>query len=324
MSVKKDIEILSGSISSGNTFFDICREIALPKWTGMLVIKAGKTKYNFYFREGEIIYSENSLEKTESKILEMIRRADLVSRETLSSSEKKKSKVMRTLLEILVEEGHVSMLLYSRVISTLIRLNILKAMLLKKGEYKFLERKTIREVHGVKPVSVLDINNIASVVDSYPAETKKILKNWYNNVSETKEGHYLVKNKSFLQSFLAREIDFLSFMAKAVPDYAKKEWQMQGLFGSFSAFQTILIYMFRSLAVFGIALFLYLVFMTGAFSAVKNPRSVEEFYFFKVKLTSSMISLETGSEPDKEQLIMSGLLTEKDIEISGIKDNNKP
>ena len=89
MSVKKDIEILSGSISSGNTFFDICREIALPKWTGMLVIKAGKTKYNFYFREGEIIYSENSLEKTESKILEMIRRADLVSRETLSSSEKK-------------------------------------------------------------------------------------------------------------------------------------------------------------------------------------------------------------------------------------------
>ena len=96
-------ELMSGSFS-GSSFFQVCSEISLPKLTGTLSVKTGKTEFRFYFRQGDIIYSENSKEKTELKILEIIKYSGLISRETFVNSEKKKSKMMRTLLEILVED----------------------------------------------------------------------------------------------------------------------------------------------------------------------------------------------------------------------------
>lgn len=314
--------LLSGSLSD-SSFFDIFREISLPKWTGTLVVKASKTEYRFYFRKGDIIYSENSKEKTELKILEIIKNSGLISRDTFVRSEKKKAKLMRTLLEILIEDGHVSMLLYTKVISAAVRLNILKMLLLKKGTYTFSERKTIREVHGVKPVSMLDIKDISSLTEKYPEQMKKVLRSFYRFVSETEKDHFLAKNKSVLQNYLICDIDFFTFIDKVVSGYADGKWQIQNRFYSTATIQVLLLYIFRAFVLAGVVVFLYLSAYTGAFKGKREERSVEIFYFFKIDLISSLIELETGTPPDKKQLLMSGFLKEEEIELSRTKENTR-
>ncbi|HDT11354.1 MAG TPA: hypothetical protein ENN58_01305 [bacterium] len=149
---------------------------------------------------------------------------------------------------------------------------------------------------------------------------KKILENLYRDVSETKKDHFLAKNKSVLQNYLICEIDFFTFVNKTVTSYANGEWQFQGWFNSAVMLQSLLLYTFRTFVLAGVLVFLYLAVMTGAFKRKKEERSVEIFYFFKVDMISSLIEMETGTTPDRKQLLLSGLLKEEEIELSEAKD----
>jgi hypothetical protein len=307
-------ELLSGNLEE-TSFFDVCREIALPKWTGILKVEAGKIKHLFYFKKGDIIYSENSKEKTEEKILDMVRRSGLISRETFSTSEKKKAKLMRTLLEILVEDGHVSMLLYSKIISATVRMNVLKAILLRKGKYSFTERKSIREVHGVKLVQILEIRDVATLVDSHPKSFKKITESFYNYVQESDKDFFISENKTVLQNYLLCEIDFFKFIDKAVTGLTENKWKIKGKCFSLPALQTASLYIFRTFVAAGVLFFLYLALITGSFKRTREPRSVKDFYYFKVNLISSLLEFQSGEVPREEQLIKSGLVREEEIDI---------
>ncbi len=320
--VNKPKELLSGSLDK-DSFFDICREISLPKWTGVLVVKSSKTEFRFYFKKGEIIYSENSRQKTEEIILEMIRNSGLISRETISSSEKKKSKLMRTLLEILVEDGHVSMLLYSKIISAAVKMNVLDALVLKKGKYSFTERSVIREVHGVKIISILEIRDVANIVESHNHSFKKVTGNFFNYVGKTEKDCFLKENKTIFQNYLMCEIDFFKFVNQTVTGLSEKKWEITGKFFSLPVMQTMILYLFRFFVILGVFTFLYLAFITGSFEKRTGPVSVKDFYFFKANLVSSLLELETGSVPDKDELVKSGLLSLEEVDMAGISDKKK-
>jgi len=315
-------ELLSGSFSE-TSFFDVCREIALPKWTGTLVVKESKREYRFYFKDGEIIYSEDSSEKTEVKIFEIIRNSGLISRETFVNCEKKKAKVMRSLLEILIEDGHVSMLLYSKVISAVVRVNIIKMLLLKKGSYSFFEKKIMREVHGVRPVSVLDIRDISTIADNHRKELGKVIKNFYRHILNVDKNSFLSEKKSLLQNYLVCEIDFFTFITKSVEGLSERKWKMQGIFSSIGVLQTATLYIFRGFVFLGVLVFLYLALVTGAFKDKKEPRSVEDFYFFKVEMIALMLEFESGKKPSVEMMLQSGMLSQEEINISRFSGKEK-
>ncbi|HQN72657.1 MAG TPA: DUF4388 domain-containing protein, partial [bacterium] len=270
--------VLSGSIQN-TSFFDILRDIALPKYSGMLKIKTGKKEYRYYFKEGIIIYAENSIERMDQLILSTIKQAEIVSRETVVKCEKMKSKLMKSLLEILIEEGHVSMLLYSKIISAAVRMNILEGFFARKGIYSFELRNSVREVHGVKSVDIRSVQQLASMSDEKLKTVKKILLSMNCDILTNKDAAYFSVNKSFLQNFLVTEIDFIQYISKAAEDFLSGGWTMRSRFATPVILKTGVLYLFRTFVLAGIFVFLYLATMTTTFETRKQHRSVKDFYF---------------------------------------------
>jgi len=322
--IKKKIAVptqeIEGNLSE-SSFFDIMRDIALPKLTGILRITFSRKTYRFYFRGGVLIYSENSRERTEKKVLKIVRNSGLISRETFVKSEKKKSTMLRSLLEILIDQGHVSMLLYSKIINTVLRMNIVDVMLAKKGAYCFEEKKSIREVHGVRTVDIKAVQVVSSCLDKQENRKAmaKVMKNLYGNVTEKTDADYLTVGKPFIQNFFATEIDFLKYISKATQDYAKGAWTVQSKLSSSKTINALTLYFFRAFVFLGIFFFLYLATMTNTFKVEKEHRSIKDFYFFKVSLLTSLVSFETGEKPSVERTVESGLLSEEDVKHSGYK-----
>lgn len=313
--------VLSGSIQN-TSFFDILRDIALPKYSGMLKIKTGKKEYRYYFKEGIIIYAENSIERMDQLILSTIKQAEIVSRETVVKCEKMKSKLMKSLLEILIEEGHVSMLLYSKIISAAVRMNILEGFFARKGIYSFELRNSVREVHGVKSVDIRNAQQLASMSDEKLKTVKKILLSMNCDILTNKDAAYFSVNKSFLQNFLVTEIDFIQYISKAAEDFLSGGWTMRSRFATPVILKTGVLYLFRTFVLAGIFVFLYLATMTTTFETRKEHRSVKDFYFFKISLLSSLMSFENGNETDTKDLIRSGMITEHEVDLSGLEKND--
>ncbi len=312
--------VVEGNLSD-TTFFDIMREIALPKMTGVLRVEIGRRTYRFYFRSGTLIYSENSRERTEKKVLKMVRRSGLITRDTFVIAEKKKSHMLKSLLEILIDQGHVSMLLYSKIINTVLRMNIADVMLAKKGKYSFEEKKSIREVHGVRTVDIQMVQTLSSTIDT--KENKKaavfIIKHLYSNVSDNSGANYLSVDKPFIQNYLITEQDFLKYMSKAAEDYAKGKWKMQSRLLSSRTISAATLYFFRAVVFAGICVFLYLATMTNTFKVDKEHRSIKDFYFFKVSLLTALVSFESGGTPSVEKTVETGLLKKDEVIRSGYK-----
>lgn len=313
--------VLSGSIQN-TSFFDILRDIALPKYSGMLKIKTGKKEYRYYFKEGIIIYAENSIERMDQLILSTIKQAEIVSRETVVKCEKMKSKLMKSLLEILIEEGHVSMLLYSKIISAAVRMNILEGFFARKGNYSFELRNSVREVHGVKSVDIRNAQQLASMSDEKLKTVKKILLSMNCDILTNKDAAYFSVNKSFLQNFLVTEIDFIQYISKAAEDFLSGGWTMRSRFATPVILKTGVLYLFRTFVLAGIFVFLYLATMTTTFETRKQHRSVKDFYFFKISLMSSLMSFESGNETDTKDLIRSGMILEHEFDLSGTEKSD--
>lgn len=322
--IKKNISIptidIEGNLSD-ITFFDVMREIALPKLTGILRIEVSRRTYRFYFRDGTLIYSENNRDRTEKKVLKMVKNSGLITRETFVKAEKKKSKMLKSLLEILIDQGHVSMLLYSKIINTVIRLNIIDAMIAKKGKYSFEAKKSIREVHGVRAVDIKLVQTLSSCIDSNGNKkaVSYIVKRLYSNVSENAGADYLSIDKPLIQNFLITEQDFLKYISKAAEDFSKGEWKLQSKLMSSRTISTATLYFFRAFVFSGICVFLYLATMTNTFRVEKEHRSIKDFYFFKVSLLKSLDSFETGKKPNIERTVQSGMLSKDEVKRSGYK-----
>lgn len=322
-SSKQPAIILSGNISEKN-FLSIFEELSTKKLSGILKVAFSNKEYRFYFRDGIIAYSENSKVRTDELVLEMIKSSGLITRDTIVKSEGKKSKIMKSLLEILIEEGHVSMVLYSKIISTTVRKNIIEAAFLTQGTFTFESRSAVREVHGVRPVEYATARIYSNISEKKIKSVTKILKNIYYNITENHGAEYLSLNKPFFQNYLITETDFLEYISKAADDMATGGWTFQNKFKTAKVADTALRYLFRTFVFLFICTFLYLATMTTTFQGKKEHRSVKDFYFFKISLLSSLYNFETGETPDLEKMVLNSLITRKEIELSGIENKKEP
>lgn len=313
---------MSGEIQEKG-FFELFEDISQRKLSGVLKITLSKKhEYRFYFREGMIVYSENSRVRTDELILDMIKGSGLVTRDTIVKSEGRKSKIMKSLLEILIEEGHVSMLLYSKIISTTARINIMEAALVSKGTYSFEHRNSVREVHGVRPVEYAGVT-VLKTTDSNKIKTvKKILRSLYFNVTANNGADYLSSKKPFLQNYLITELDFIEYVNRAAEDLLAGKWNIENRFTTAKVLDTAARYTFRAFLFSALCTFLYLATMTATFAVKKEHRSVRDFYFFKISLLSSLYTFETGEQADIDKLILNSLVTKEEAEHSGIKDRS--
>ena len=277
---------------------DVLTEASIQGLTGILKLKVMRNEYYFYFVKGSLIYSSNKKTNMDKTVLDIIKYSGFISREKLLACEKQKSKAMKTTLEMLIDEGFVSMLLYSKVISLAMRINVINAMLETDGNYSFEIKAKVDSVHGVRPISVTHLKSISTLIEENRAAVKEVNSSLYSEIYKCSGTTYLKPNQSFLHNAVTADSDYLKFFAVAVTDFIDKKWSFPSFLLKDKLLNSIAIYTFRTLVVIGLCIFLYLAIMTTAFDLTHEEISGNDFYFVRGKLTES---LQNFQESDKHK-----------------------
>lgn len=267
---------------------DAFTEASILGLTGILKLKVMRNEYYFYFVKGSLIYSSNLKKTMDQTVLDIIKYSGFISREKLLKCEKEKSKAMKTILEMLIDEGFVSMLLYSKVISLAMRTNVIEAMLETEGNYSFEIKTKIESVHGVRPISITQLKPISTLIEENRAAVKEVAASLYSEIDKCNGATYLKANQSFLHNAITADLDYLKFFSVAVTDFIDKKWSFPSFFLKDKLLNSIAVYTFRTLIVIGLCTFLYLAIMTTTFDIKNEEISGKDFYFLRGKLTESL------------------------------------
>lgn len=277
---------------------DVFTEASISGLTGILKLKVTRNEYYFYFVKGSLIYSSNMKKTMDQKVLEIIKYSGFISREKLMRCEKQKSSAMKTILEMLIDEGFVSMLLYSKVISLAMRINVINAMLETDGNYNFEIKAKIDPVHGVRPIQISHIKPISNLIEENRAAVKEVAGSLYSEIDKCPGAPYLKPNQSFLHNAITDESDYLKFFAVAVTDFIDKKWSFPSFFLKDKLLNSIAVYTFRTFVVIGLCIFLYLALMTTTFDLKNEEFSGKDFFFIRGKITESLQNFRTVDKQD--------------------------
>lgn len=296
---KSTVKIAFAGEIRDKKLIDAFTEASILGLTGILKLKVSRNEYYFYFVKGSLIYSSNMKKTMDQTVLEIIKYSGFISREKLIKCEKEKSKAMKTILEMLIDEGFVSMLLYSKVISLAMRTNVIEAMLETEGNYSFEIKTKIESVHGVRPISITQLKPISTLIEENRAAVKEVAASLYSEIDKCNGATYLKANQSFLHNAITADMDYLKFFSVAVTDFIDKKWSFPSFFLKDKLLNSIAVYTFRTLIVIGLCTFLYLAIMTTTFDIKNEEISGKDFYFIREKLTESLQNFQTY---DKKQI----------------------
>lgn len=267
---------------------DVFTEASISGLTGILKLKVTNNEYYFYFVRGSLIYSSNLKKNMDTTVIDIIKYSGFISREKLLRCEKHKSKEMKTILEMLIDEGFVSMLLYSKVISLAIRINVIEAMLETDGNYSFEIKAKIDPVQGVRPVPLTLLTPISALIEENRGAVKEVTNSLYSEIDKCDNVPYLKPNQSFLHNAITDDSDYLKFFAVAVTDYIDKRWSFPRFFLKDRLLNSIAVYTFRTMIVIAICIFLYLAIMTTTLDLKSDNISGKDFYFIRQKISESL------------------------------------
>ncbi|MBP5405736.1 DUF4388 domain-containing protein [bacterium] len=282
-------------------FLDVITEAAIGSLTGFLRLKVRGDEYCLYFEKGSLVYATDGKKPIEKMVFDIIKSSGFISREKLIFCERQKSSMMKTVLEMLIDEGYISMMLYSKVISTAMRINIINAMLENEGDYSFEIRPRIDSVQGVRPVTITYLKSVDALIAENRNAAKFVADSFYSTIDEKSKVVYLIPKSSFLHCAIAAETDFLKFFVAAVTDFVEKKWSFQSFFKKDRILNSAAVYTFRILLVVSLAAFIYLAFMTTALDLKSEVVSGRDFYFIQDKMVKSLQefqNVENVKKPD--------------------------
>ena len=291
---KSSIKIAFAGSLRDTKLLDVLTESAVSSLTGTLKLSVPRNEYLFYFVKGSLIYATSRKKPMEKTVIDIVKYSGFISREKLVKCEKLKSKAMKTILEMLVDEGYVSMLLYSKVISTAMRLNIISAMMETDGNYSFEIKYKVNPVHGVKPIAISQLKLVDTLIKENRAAAKTLTDSIYSIVNESAAAPYLTSGLPFLHSAIAAEADFLNFFVNAANDFVEKKWSFQSFFRKDKFLNSIAVYTFRTLVTAAIIVFLYLAFMTNTLDLRNEDLSGKDFPFIRNKISDSFEAFQSG------------------------------
>lgn len=285
---KSTVKIAFAGNVRDKRLLDVITEAAVSSLTGILKLKTQWNEYSIYFVKGSMIYATSARKPMEKMVLDIVKSSGFISREKLILCEKQKSEVMKTVLEILIDDGYVSMLLYSKIISTAMRINVINAMLEAEGDYSFEVRPKIDSIQGVRPISVSYLKPVDMLITEHRESVKTVIRSLYSAVDNNSGATYLVQKNTFIHSAVASESDFLRFFASAASDFIEKKWTFQSFFRKDRILNSAALYIFRALLAVCIVTFLYLALMTTTLNLNIEQISGRDFYFVHDKISKAL------------------------------------
>jgi hypothetical protein len=300
--------MLAGELTPG-AVASVWEEIAAGEMTGLLEVTSGKDQWEFQFREGVMTGARKRGINTAEHMVELMLEGGILRHETVRDALKKQSKVMKSCLEILMEEGHVPLILYSRIISASLRLLLMDVMALKKGHYQFAAKDDLREEPGTKPLDAARLTAFRDRFETDPKMLAQLRAALFSPIAMQEALSFPIDRKTLFYSYGTQDKDLFEFLVRMADLVRDGVIEIdRGMFGAGP--QDILAALFlRGVALFMAAAVLVAVFVarpkSDAAADLVNLRALR----YKVALQSTLTLFDTGEAAEIDRLQRAGLIT---------------
>ncbi|HOW52791.1 MAG TPA: hypothetical protein PLV42_12205 [bacterium] len=315
--------MLSGELNPG-AIGNVWEEIAAGEMTGMLAVIAGKEQWDFSFREGVMTGAHKRGINNAEHAVELMLDAGILRHETVRDALKKQSKVMKSCLDILMEEGHVPLILYSRIISASMRLYLLDVLALSKGHYQFAVKDDMREDPGAKPLDAARFNAFRDRFEHDHKMLKQVRDALFSPIEMLIEVSFPLDRKTLFYSYSTQDRDLFDFLVRMAE--LIKSGSLTTDRGIWSAAPRDLV---AALLLRGAALFMTAAVLAAVFIArPKSDTAIHEVNTraarHKVFLLSELYLFDTGEPADTDRLVRAGLITQSEAATVQTDDPTNP
>ncbi len=306
--------MLSGELRPG-TIESIWEEIAAGEMSGILSVESGKERWHFLFRGGMLIGANKQGISPGDRIVDLLLESGILRHETVRDAIKKQSKIMKSCVEILMEEGHIPLILYSRTLSALMRLYLLDASARTKGFCQFAVKEDLREDAGAKPLDLPRFNSFRDYFAQDRRLLKKLLGSLFAPVTVLERKNFPFDRKTLFYSYTAQDKDLLDFLVQMAGMVKTGTLVLERGLSGIAPRELALVLLLRAIAI------LLTILMIVATLAIEPPSESPTTVLRKraalvtVSLARDVARFETGEEVDIPRLIRTGLITPEDAII---------
>ncbi len=294
---------------------ELLEQLEQEKATGELEVKSGRHAWRLLLREGKVLSARKAGEENRDLVVELLEKSGAVPSEAIRVSLKKQIKSMRSRIDILLEEGVISMVLYSRAVSAVLRLRVAELFAETKAQYLFRVNEEIHEEPGVRSLGVETILRFKVTCDEAGISPAKILRRLQRPVLVKDSTLKFSHGKPLFYNYLNSSADFLDFIAATAKLMQDKRINIPGLLGVDRMTEFVAMIGVRSAALFLLSLLFYLITSVALALSHTAPGPQLDYTLWKADVVSRLYRFETGKDPDHETLFQSGFLSQKEIEM---------
>ncbi len=299
-------------------FVALLQEITVKEATGVAVVKLPNGKeYTIHFKEGALVRLTKSGFSMENELLTLLKKSGAVSTEAFAEAEKKRLSTMRKMLDILMDLGHVSVMLYSKVVSALMRMLLIELLYEKRGTLIFQQQDKVKPFRSVRPITFLAVKHFFEEYGQSEKEVKKVLRNMHSEVVVSDKSMPFQGGLTLFENYLSGDRDFLEFLMNFLFCSKKKRCGLKRSLTD-ESFPDLLM---RGVIRFATAVFVFMF----VFSVITDSSYTEETASFhqgqcdfctllKVKIAENYYAFSFDRKPTLSELLSSGMITKEEFQ----------
>ena len=296
----------------------LLREIALKELTGISVVKLQSgTEYTIHIKEGSIVRITRSGFSMEKELLALLKKSGTVSNEAFVDAEKKRLNTMRRMLDILMDSGTVSVVLYSKIISALMRLLLIDLLYETKGLFTFQIKEKVKPFHAVKPIAFLSLKRFYEEQQENKKLVRRIVRDMHNEVSVANAKSLPFKDGlSFFENYLSGDLDFFEFFTSFIFCLTKKRCTLKSNFTGEAISDLLLRVAFRLSTLVAVTLFVVTITTSKTYTQENHDQTQNKCEFctmFKIKTAGNFYTFSFDRTATIDDLLSTGLITQQDF-----------
>jgi len=299
----------------------VLNRIATEHLSGTLTIVKKEQKASIIFNKGVTVSFLFERSWLDSKVIEYLEKAGLISYEIIKKCREKQLKEIKSCTQILIDDGYISMLFYIKLKSIILSFYI-TALFFEHNESYFFTEEEIDLLPDIKYLSPLDI---ISIINSDISVKKWFIspERWiFEKISLSASVPWLNKSRSMMLNYLGADKDATLFLPEFMHLLSKGAVSIPLL--KFSP-ENIFIWITR--AVFLLTIPALLFFIEKNFAKEELPEPDAGISAARISMMKRVYYLEHKKEADIEKLYIGGYITEREYlshtEKVGTESNKK-
>jgi hypothetical protein len=254
----------------------------------------------------------------EKEVITLLKKSGTISNETFTKAEQKRLVTMRRMLDILMDAGDVSIVLYSKIISALMRILLITLLYEKKGLFTFQVKEKVKPFHSVRPITYLSFQYFHEEQTQQQKITKRVIRNMHNNIEVLNSASLPFKEGlSFFENYLSGDLDFFEFFTSFLFCLRKKRCILKGNITPEAISDLLLRAAFRLSTLLAVILFVFTIFYNKSYTQTSTDQATVRCQFctmFKVKTATNFYKFSFDKTPTESELLSSRLITPQDFQ----------